>query len=131
MLISLLIASIPVAPFITPESISISGFPPRTVIDQTFKKAVWLQSDPKTIGGPGFKADEYVGISRRRGNIVTLSTLTRKLFQESPTRNRNSDVSKGFFVPGYSFFLMRFDCANDTFSTERLVSVTDGIGDGP
>lgn len=135
MLLSLLIASIPVAPFTSPNNIYIHGFPRYTLSDQNFVRADWLESSDSYI--PSYtKTDLYVGSIRRRGNIVSFYLIQRIL--EKPRPNYNVDtilskswMSKGTFIPNYIFSLERYDCANDATSWERFVMTTDAIGDDP
>ena len=83
-------ASLPIAQFKAPEQIVIpSGFPSGTIPPQIFKKADWLIN---TLGflNENFRCDGYEGLSRRRGNIVSLYELKRCL------RRNKSNIKKLF-----------------------------------
>ena len=133
MLLSFLVASIPVAPFTSPYFIEIpNGFPPRTIPPQIFRKVEWLDNRDSLTTSDKYKKAKYVGLTRRQGNIISLYVLERTLWRETADRNRDSkDVRAGAFIPSYMFWLKRFDCANDRYSMKSLVATADAIGDGP
>ena len=116
------LASLPVAPFTAPEKIVIEGFPSNTVRNQIFKKADWLSYHDSVK--ENFRADFYVGLSRRKGNIVSLYVLKRVLFRNT---RKKSD-----YIPRHYITINRFDCANDRRQyNNRIISIIDAIGDGP
>ena len=116
------LASLPVAPFSAPEKIVITGFPSDTVRPQIFKKADWLSYHDSVK--ENFRADFYVGLSRRKGNIVSLYVLKRVLFRNT---SKKSD-----YIPRHYITINRFDCANDRSQyNNRIIRIIDAIGDGP
>ena len=123
MILSFLLASLPIAPFTAPEQIVIpSGFPSGTLPPQIFRKADWL-SYPGSIK-ENFRGDSYVGLSRRRGNIVSLYVLRRTLFRNTSKKSTN--------IPRHRITIKRFDCANDRYQSDyQIVWITDAVGDGP
>ena len=116
-------ASYPLAPFTAPEIIVIpNGFPSGTIPPQIFQKADWL-SYPGSIK-ENFRGDSYVGLSRRRGNIVSLYVLRRTLF-------RNHSVNSNH-IPRHKISIVRYDCSNDQYQSDfQVIYITDAIGDGP
>ena len=106
------LASLPVAPFTAPEKIVIEGFPSGTIPPQIFKKADWLNS--MRFLNENFRCDFYEGLSRRRGNIVSLYELKRCL------RRNKSNIKKTFY-PKYYINLVRYDCANDRYKSTELL----------
>ncbi len=123
MLLSFLLASLPIAPFSAPETIVIPyGFPSGTIPPQIFKKADWL-TYPNSIK-ENFRGDSYVGLSRRRGNIVSLYVLRRTL-------RRNNSLNSTH-IPRHTISLDRYDCKNDRYQSDyHVIYITDAIGDGP
>ena len=94
MLLSFLIASIPVAPFTSPYFIEIpNGFPPRTIPPQIFRKVEWLDNRDSLTTSDKYKKAKYVGLTRRQGNIISLYVLERTLLRETAEQNRNSHVN--------------------------------------
>ena len=125
MLFSFLLASLPIAPFTAPEQIVIpSGFPSGTLPPQIFRKADWL-SYPGSIK-ENFRGDSYVGLSRRRGNIVSLYVLRRRLCRNWINKN----MPPYRCIPSHTIYISRFDCVNDRYQSDfSIVSITRGIDD--
>ena len=112
------LASLPVAAFTDPTSIQIpEGFPSNTVYPQVFKRAYWLQDGIKN--SENFRIAFYEGGSRRSGNIVSILTMSRKLFKNTP--------EKSSFHPTYNFTVLRYDCANDRSQREDIAQTTSAL----
>ncbi len=122
MLLTFLLSSLPITPFSAPSEIFIpEGLPSQTVPSQVFKKVNWLNTSPQDY--KDFRVDKYVGLTRRRGNIVSLYVLKRTL--------RRNTYKKSSYIPRHGIKIFRYDCANDRYQYENVVWITDAIGDGP
>ena len=118
------LAALPVAPFISPAQVTIpSG---SAASPGTYARAPWLGTGGSTST---FKRDFYISDVRRRGNIVSLVVLKRTQRKETAKMNRNTPgYGNGLFLPSYIHWVMRFDCTNDTSSTQTVAFSTDAYG---
>ena len=123
--LGLLMAVLPVAPFTSPLSLSIPNNIP-SIEPGLYKRAIWLDL-------PGdnhdYKTSTYIGTPRRRGNIVSFYTIRRHIFKETSKTNRYSKRrGNGSFLPGYDIDVDRFNCQDDTYSSESALSIITAWG---
>lgn len=123
--LGLLMAVLPVAPFTTPSSIYIPDNIP-SIEPGLYKRAFWMESVEST---QRFKRSVYIGTRRKRGNKVSFYTIRRTLGKETSNRNRHSNGWNGSFLPSYSVSVTRFNCQEDTYAMEHVLSITSAWGD--
>jgi len=111
-----------VAPFTAPPSISMPSNIPR-IPSGVYRKASWMDYPGKATN---FHIDRYITTPRRRGSVVSIVTIQRTIRRETQGRNRyTKGQAIGNFWPQYDVAINRYDCQNDTWSIEYVLSITD------
>ena len=112
--LGMILAVLPVAPFTAPPSISVPSNIP-SIPPGVYTKASWLDTANKNSST--FRSDTYIRTPRRRGNIVSIFVIERRIQKETQKFNRHiKGYGDGLFLPGYSSRIYRYDCQNDKYS---------------
>jgi len=121
-------AATPVAPFKSPERIRIPDNIP-VITPGWYTRADWYRHPSHRRATS--RSDEYIGIPRRRGDIVSFYLIKRHLFAETTKQNRHTKGAEKLFLPSYTVRIRRYNCANDTYSSESPLWITEAWGASP